>query len=847
MNQRHLNCILLMGALLAAPICAWGELSGEDRARFGMAQSMNNSQRFRQAIPILKSLHETYSNDDSVAIEYAKALGYGGDPEKAIPLLKKLMAGDPENTYMQKTLASVYETGKKPKEARALYLRLLDKNPDSLEYVRKIAHLSVWLEDQDSAEKYYRKALKMKEDAPLRAALVKSLLKQGDIASARIEASGTAADQMRDDSLLAAAGEAQARADWKAAEGIYTELVSRKPEERAFQLELAKMMGLRGKVGKAVVLLEELIEENPDDTVVRHIAAAMYESAGMPEKAQAEYELLLEKNPEDSELKVKVADSAAWAEDYDKAETFYRKAILDHPKTLALKQKLIHVLYSSGKDEAARKELAELSKSGPVGTERMMEIAGTLLGRLEFKRALRIYEDVLSVEPDNRMAALWIARVISWKKDYRAALEKYDELIAKHDDWPVPAREKGRVLGWARRYRASLEQLDIAAKAFPDSPGIALEREAKASYYDMHYIRALEAYDKWLAVEPEDFEALFEYAQIRSTRKEWSHAFVAYRMILEQEPSHFRAEQAAAKVEFESKHPRLNIAIEAVDAESESRDVDRDSLSADTSLSVPILQHVLIGGGYGYSHFSFEDSTSLDHEVTFVTGALQNLPLDTEVRGRIGRGELEGSDDSETLGHAEISTHPVDLVSLTAGWSSDRVVDNSQVIESELLKDAYALRIDLLPTRSLSLGADVEDAYLSDYNDRFEWGVDFVWHALHGRRDLSLAFRHEEYEYDQQSPLYFSPDSFYSDQLSLQWQHFFGKTELFWGSASRFYVLRYTYTVDSNEEVGHGFHAGVDWNWNARFHTTLSWSGTSYEDSSVYEDNRIGLHARLFF
>ena len=124
--MRNKTTVLLIVILASAGICL-AQMTEEDSARFGLAQSFNNTGDHKKAAEILEQLYKKFPRDQKVAIEYGKALAYGGRPEDAVPVLLKLSEKKPGDSYIIRTLASAYETAQKPGKARAEYIKLLKR------------------------------------------------------------------------------------------------------------------------------------------------------------------------------------------------------------------------------------------------------------------------------------------------------------------------------------------------------------------------------------------------------------------------------------------------------------------------------------------------------------------------------------------------------------------------------------------------------------------------------------------------------------------------------------------------------------------------------------------------
>ncbi len=145
---------------------------------------------------------------------------------------------------------------------------------------------------------------------------------------------------------------------------------------------------------------------------------------------------------------------------------------------------------------------------------RVIEANALLSDESQRDRAIQLYQSVLSEQPDNRLARMWLARVLAWNGAYDRSLAQYRHFL-DHPDPPDWAEiERAEVLSWAGRY-------DQAETAFQN----ILEREtgnaraarglARVYRWSGRRSQADEAYQKALAME-EDTEARREWKDMQS-------------------------------------------------------------------------------------------------------------------------------------------------------------------------------------------------------------------------------------------------------------------------------------------------------------------------------------------
>ena len=82
-----------------------------------------------------------------------------------------------------------------------------------------------------------------------------------------------------------------------------------------------------------------------------------------------------------------------------------------------------------------------------------------------YAEAVHRYHEALAIDPENRAAALQLARVLSWSKSYGDSVLAYDQVITKHPEDLTAQTERARVLSWQKRYPESLAAYQAVLKA----------------------------------------------------------------------------------------------------------------------------------------------------------------------------------------------------------------------------------------------------------------------------------------------------------------------------------------------------------------------------------------------
>ena len=281
--------------------------------------------------------------------------------------------------------------------------------------------------------------------------------------------------------------------------------------------------------------------------------------------------------PGEEKAKIGLAMSLTSLKKYDEALKILEELHKAFPDDKMVDIELTNSLYEAGLTSRADAELAGILKQKSYDSKTALRLVAVLADRKRYREAVKICEGMLAEEPDNREAGLWLARLLSWDGQYWRSLREYAHLIDKNRDWYEPRIEKARVLGWDHRYSASIKEYENTMREMKTAGEVArLEITAKKDYYNRFDLKGIKDYEKWLASEPDNLEALFDLAQIRSRNMQWSKAKELYDRVLKVYPYHPWANIALNKADIESRSVSAETGFEHYEASSTSRDIDEE-------------------------------------------------------------------------------------------------------------------------------------------------------------------------------------------------------------------------------------------------------------------------------
>ncbi|MBN1457057.1 MAG: tetratricopeptide repeat protein [Sedimentisphaerales bacterium] len=533
---------------------------------------------------------------------------------------------------------------------------------------------------------------------------------------------------------------------------------------------------------------------------------------------------------------------------YEESVTILQDLFNKYPENLEVAFEYAKALGHTGQVDLSAKILTELRAGSYRKTETSLILAELLAIQKKYDQAIDICRDVLSQEPDNKDAELWLARFLSWDKQYDEALAVYDELIKNDPENLLYRREKARMLGWSREFESSIQQYrEIMDLEKTDSGGvIESEMKAKQNFFVFYDGRAISNYKQWLEYEPKNMEALFESGQVYSRQMQWANAKDSYKKLLEILPSHAMGKQALDKTNILSELTRLTVGYSFYEADSGSRAVDKKYSSVFVKAKAPLKENWYLNMMQDNTFFSFNNVKQVYRHRAGVGLEYYQKP-DFWAKAYYKNSLFsDGLKQTHNFG-SELNYSPDDPWLINFSHQREDVIENYQTMAGRLQRDNYMTRLSYRADRKTGLGLDYMNSQYTDNNNRNQFGTDIYYYILHEPKSLKLSYRYEQYNFDRTKTNYFSPESFHTNSINLEWQHFLNKEEMFWGTDDTFYTVRYSVNFEPKQQVGHKIYVDLHHDWSNKCSGHLEWSKSIYDHRDIYSENRLMFYISLYF
>jgi tetratricopeptide (TPR) repeat protein len=460
-----------------------------------------------------------------------------------------------------------------------------------------------------------------------------------------------------------------------------------------------------------------------------------------------------------------------------------------------------------------------------------------LIGKQKFDQALVQLDLILKATPDDENALLWKARLLSWRGETRISIRIYQQLIEGHPNEVLYYREAARVMGWDGDTTASISLYDKACRHFPENQALKAEAEAKRAYYNNLFLQAEHSYHQWLSLEPDNPEALFDLGQIYARSHQYRAARRDYDALLYKYPNNAQAQAVLDKAQVYDRDWRIESGFLHDEANSQARQVDIRLYDAYEHLEKSFLSNMVFGMTTDQMEYSFPGPFTV-HRYRYAASLEQDFLPD--MFWKLGYGLSNSSNDNKQLQYRNAEAQVPLLTEhllLNVSYKRDDFIQNEAMLAEHLQEDRYRGRLTWMPVKPIEIGVDEAHSRFTDGNNLDNYGGDIAWHILYDPTRLTLKYRWQDWRYQKIEPDYFSPGNFPSQRVSLEWEQFLNKNNLYWGANKFSYFLRYEFINDKGNQRGNSGGIGFNWYINKRLTLRVEAQHISYDHPGIYKDD----------
>lgn len=311
-------------------------LDNQENYLISLALSELKSMQLEKAAKHYKALAILHPEKDSFQYNLASCYELMRDFQSAINIMKLLLARNPKSITMAQKLANLYIETRNFRQAKDLYDSIILKASPSSEVLYQYAILSTQLYDTGTAEKIFKKVIKMNpENAVAHKDLGVIYLNQRLFDYAEDEfriAMELAPNDF--DIIFEYANYLYSVSKYQEADKYYNKALAIKDDVVAKSLQAINKIELN-QLDNARELIESALTEQPEHEYIQFLAGRIYYSMEDYEKAKIYFIKSLEQNP-DIETKNLLALCYYQLGEYDKALNIFKALLEKNSENISL-------------------------------------------------------------------------------------------------------------------------------------------------------------------------------------------------------------------------------------------------------------------------------------------------------------------------------------------------------------------------------------------------------------------------------------------------------------------------------------------------------------------------------
>src|SRR5216684_528590 len=355
----------------------------------------------------------------------------------AEPLLKKVVADDPQNFAAWFDLGFIYNTLGRTDDAIAAYRKSVAAKPDVFESNLNLG-LTLVKAGQPEAEQYLRAATKLKPTSQAQEGQARAWLSLGHVLeatppAAALEAYTQAAHlNLNDPAPHLSAGQLlEAQNRYSDAEQEYKQAFALDPSSVDALTGMANIYMRGHRFTDAEEILRKLVALHPTDAGAHMQLGRMLAADGQLQPAIAELQEALKLASNDAGVQRDLADLYVDAQKYDLAEVQFRSLLTAKPNDGELHYGLGRVLLKQRKFPEAEQELMAAIQLQPDLGPAYGDLAGAANETKNYELVIKVLDARAKILPEVPIGYFLRATAYDHWREYKPAAENYHLFLEK--------------------------------------------------------------------------------------------------------------------------------------------------------------------------------------------------------------------------------------------------------------------------------------------------------------------------------------------------------------------------------------------------------------------------------
>jgi tetratricopeptide (TPR) repeat protein len=357
------------------------------------------------------------------------------DYASAEPLLKKVVAGDPDNFAAWFDLGFLYNAQGKTEDSIAAYRKSVAAKPGVFESNLNLGLMLVKA-GQPDAEQFLRAATKLKPTSHVAEGQARAWLSLGHVIettnpNAAIEAYTQAAhlDPKDPEPHLSAGPLLEAQNRYADAEQEYKQAFALDPSSTDALTGMANIYMRGHRFTEAEDILRKLVALHPTDAGAHMQLGRMLAADGQPDPAIAELQEALKLAPNDASVQRDLGDLYVDAKKYDLAEVQFRSLLATTPNDPEVHYGLGRVLLKQRKFPEAEQELLTAIKLKPDLGPAYGDLAGAANETKNYELVIKVLDARAKILPEMPIGYFLRATAYDHLREYKPAAENYHRFL----------------------------------------------------------------------------------------------------------------------------------------------------------------------------------------------------------------------------------------------------------------------------------------------------------------------------------------------------------------------------------------------------------------------------------
>lgn len=458
---------------------------------YQQACSAEYKEDYKTAVEKLTEALSISPNDVMIYTKLAGVYSEMGEYEKALNAYSKVLELKPTDGYIYISVGSIYESQGNYKEALLAYTKVMEMCPEYVYNYLNIANVQYQLADYKAAiENYNRFLATYSQHRDARENLAASYLSDGNYDGAV-----------------------------KEYENIYSKNPAAFKDFFKYGLALFEIKNYQ----KAAEFLEKAVDAAPDNLAAHINLALSYQELGKNQLALAQYDVVFRQQPSLHSLRFDYGNLLAEMNKDEAAIENYKIYIKNYPQDTRAYQN-IGIIYKRMlkiNDAIANYEKALELQGDKKDAELIEDLAGCYHYNKDFANALKHYDEVLAIKPDNYDVKYNKAVVLHSMNRYNDAIALYNELLNVKSNDALEANLTTAYIAQGDEY-LNAHNYTLAIEMFKK----AVERNTNESYAYFGLAKAYRAcdindkaaeyFEKAIAMEPDKVEYSKAFAEFIS-------------------------------------------------------------------------------------------------------------------------------------------------------------------------------------------------------------------------------------------------------------------------------------------------------------------------------------------